>query len=52
MKLSPFTIVAIVLSVLAVIYFVLGVRSQGGWDAYPEGTIVDTPEEFNWKNTP
>lgn len=45
----------IALVVFAVLFsaFMIGyLNSKPKWSAYPAGIIVDTPEEFNRKNTP
>lgn len=41
-------------ALLALIAFALGYwhKKREAWDAYPEKIIVDTPEEFQRKNTP
>lgn len=52
MKLSPLTITAVLLLLIGIAAFYFGTRTRDTWQAYPEGIIVDTPEEFNRKNTP
>jgi len=44
----------IIAALLVAIAFALGYwqKRREHWDAYPQKIIVDTPEEFQRKNTP
>lgn len=42
----------IILFIVALIIVAAVTFQRDDWKAYPQKIIVDTIEEFNWKNTP
>lgn len=53
MKITPVAFAAMLLLLLAAIFFALGWwNKKREWSAYPQSIIVDTPEDFQRRNTP
>lgn len=46
---NPLLLIVIIMAIIA---FIIGLVPPSTWSAFPKNILVDTPEDFNWKNTP
>lgn len=46
------SLLIIVLAILGLLFVAWYITRPATWEAWPTGIIVDTPEEFQRKNTP